>query len=157
MRAMQIEEISMRIMGLDYGTKTIGVAISDPLCYTAQGIETITRKDPKNLIDSMKRIQELIATYQVTEILVGMPINMNNTEGERVQGTNYFVNKLKNELEIPISTFDERLSTIAANRILEEANVQVHKRKDVIDKIAASLILQTYLDLRSNQKKKAEQ
>lgn len=143
----------MRIMGLDYGTKTIGIAISDPLCYTAQGIETITRKDPTNLIESMNRLKELIDEYDITEILVGMPINMNNTEGERVRGTNYFVNKLKNDLDVTISTFDERLSTIAANRILEEANVQAHKRKDVIDKIAAQLILQTYLDLLANKKK----
>lgn len=146
----------MRYMGLDYGTKTIGVAISDPLCYTAQGIETITRKDPKNLIDSMRRIKELIALYDVTNIVVGMPLNMNNTEGERVKGTQYFVNKLKNELEIEIDTFDERLSTIAANRILEEANVQNHRRKEVIDKIAATLILQTYMELQSNNRKNQE-
>lgn len=146
----------MRYMGLDYGTKTIGVAISDPLCYTAQGIETITRKDPTNLIDSMRRIQELIDAYQIDCIVVGMPINMNNTEGERVKGTNYFVNKLRKEFNVEVDTFDERLSTISANRILEESNVHSSKRKDVIDKIAATIILQTYMDLRSNQNKQLD-
>jgi len=147
----------MRIMGLDYGTKTIGVAISDPLCYTAQGIETIVRKDATNLIESMRRLKELIDAYQVTEIVVGMPINMNNTEGERVQGTNYFVEKLRRDFGLVVSTFDERLSTMAANRILDEANVQEHKRKAVIDKIAATIILQTYMDLKSNKEAKEAQ
>lgn len=143
----------MRYMGLDYGTKTIGVAISDPLCYTAQGIETITRKDPKNLIESMQRIKALIEAYHIDRIVVGMPINMNNTEGERAKGTNYFVEKLRRELDVEVDTFDERLSTISANRILKEANVHSTKRKEVIDKIAATIILQTYMDLKSNSNK----
>lgn len=146
----------MRIMGLDYGTKTIGVAISDPFGWTAQGIETITRKDSTNLINSMERISELVKEYNITHIVVGLPKNMNNTEGERVEGTMYFVNKLRRELDIEISTFDERLTTVAADRLLDEAMVPQSKRKAVIDKIAATFILQMYLDLNSKHSNKSD-
>jgi len=141
----------MRILGLDYGTKTIGVAICDPFGWTAQGLETITRQDPRNLIDSIKRIKELIDEYNVEKIIVGLPKNMNNTEGERVKSTMYFVNRICRELEIEVETFDERLSTVAAERILIEAQVRRENRKEYIDKIAASIILQTYLDSVSNK------
>lgn len=136
----------MRILGLDYGTKTIGVAISDALGWTAQGLETITRQDPRNLIASIDRVREIIEEYEVTKIVVGLPINMNNTEGERVKSTMYFVNRIAKELDIEVETFDERLSTVSAERILMEGNVRRENRKDHIDKIAASIILQTYLD-----------
>lgn len=141
----------MRILGLDYGTKTIGVAISDPLGWTAQGIETIKRVDPRNLIDSIKRIKEIVDEYQVDKIIVGLPKHMNNSEGERVKSTMYFVNRLSKELEIEVDTFDERLSTVSAERILIEGNVRRENRKDVIDKVAATLILQTYLDSLGNK------
>jgi len=136
----------MRILGLDYGTKTIGVAVSDPLGWTAQGIETITRMDPRNLILSMKRISELIDEYKVEKIVVGLPKNMNNTDGERVRSTMYFIHKLEDIFELPVETMDERLSTVAAERILIEGKVRRENRKEYIDKIAASIILQTYLD-----------
>ncbi len=136
----------MRVLGLDYGTKTIGVAVSDPLGWTAQGVETITRTDPRNLIDSMKRIEAIIKDYEVETIIVGMPLNMNNTEGDRVTGTKYFMNKLEKTFELPVIGVDERLSTVSAERILMEGNVRRENRKDHIDKIAASIILQTYLD-----------
>ncbi len=144
----------MRVLGLDYGTKTIGIAISDPLGWTAQGLETITRQDPRNLIDSIKRISELCQEYKVETIVVGLPKHMNNSEGERVKSTLYFVNRLRKELEIEVDTFDERLSTVAAERILIEGNVRRENRKDYIDKVAASIILQTYLDTLDNKKKK---
>lgn len=144
----------MRILGLDYGTKTIGVAISDPLGWTAQGLETITRVDPRNLIDSIKRISELCQEYQVDIIVVGLPKNMDNSEGERAISTMYFVNRLKKELEINVLTYDERLSTVAAERILIEGNVRRENRKTYIDKVAASIILQAYLDTIDNKTKK---
>ncbi len=136
----------MRILGLDYGSKTIGVAISDPLGCTAQGLETIKRQDPRNLIASINRLRELVNEYKVDKIIVGLPKNMNNTEGERVKSTMYFVNRISKELEIEVDTYDERLSTVSAERILIEGQVRRENRKEYIDKIAASIILQTYLD-----------
>ncbi len=138
----------MRIMGLDYGSKTIGVAISDSLGWTAQGIETISRQDPGNLIESIKRLKALIDEYEVELIVVGLPKHMNNDLGERVDRTLYFVRRLERELEIRVETFDERLSTVAAERVLTEGKVRKEDHKKYIDKIAASLILQTYLDLK---------
>lgn len=138
----------MRIMGLDYGSKTIGVAISDSLGWTAQGIETISRQDPGNLIESIKRLKALIDEYEVDLIVVGLPKHMNNDLGERVDRTLYFVRRLERELEIRVETFDERLSTVAAERVLTEGKVRKEDHKKYIDKIAASLILQTYLDLK---------
>lgn len=136
----------MRVLGLDYGTKTIGVAVSDPLGWTAQGLETINRTDPRNLIASMERIGEIISEYEIETIIVGMPLNMNNTEGERVAGTKYFMNKLEKTYELPVIPVDERLTTVSAERILIEGSVRRENRKEHIDKIAASIILQTYLD-----------
>ncbi len=141
----------MRIMGLDYGSKTIGVAISDPLGWTAQGIETITRKDPGNLIASLERLVELVESYEIERVVVGMPLNMDNTSGERVDRTTYFIKRLEKVLSVPIETMDERLSTMSAERILIEGGVRRENRKEHIDKIAATLILQTYLDKLSNQ------
>jgi putative Holliday junction resolvase len=135
-------------MGLDYGSKTIGVAISDSLGWTAQAIETITRQDPGNLIESIKRLKMLIDEYEVELIVVGLPKHMNNDLGERVDRTLYFVRRLERELGILVETFDERLSTVAAERVLTEGKVRKEDHKKYIDKIAASLILQTYLDLK---------
>jgi putative Holliday junction resolvase len=135
-------------MGLDYGSKTIGVAISDSFAWTAQGIETISRQDSGNLIESIKRLKTLIDEYNVELIVVGLPKHMNNDLGERVDRTLYFVRRLERELEIPVETFDERLSTVAAKRLLTEGKVRKEDHKKYIDKIAASLILQTYLDLK---------
>lgn len=142
----------MRIMGLDYGTKTIGVAISDGLGWTAQGIETITRRQESDLKPSIARLIELCEAYDVHKIIVGLPKNMDNTEGERVRSTEYFVGRLSQGTEIPIEYVDERLSTISADRILEEGEVRRDKRKEHIDKIAACFILQSYLDTVNNQK-----
>ncbi len=137
-------------MGLDYGSKTIGVAMSDPLGWTAQGIETISRQDPGNLIDSIKRLKSLVDEYEVELIVVGLPKHMNNDLGERADRTLYFVKRIERELGIPVATFDERLSTVAAERVLTEGNVRKTEQKKYIDKVAAALILQTYLDLKRN-------
>ena len=131
----------MRIMGLDFGSKTTGVAVSDPLGITAQGIETITRKDENKLRQTCARIEELIREYEVGTIVLGYPKNMNNTLGERVEKTLAF-----KEMR------DERLTTNAAEQILIESGVRRENRKSVIDKIAAVLILQGYLDLQAQGK-----
>lgn len=136
----------MRILGLDFGSKTVGVAVSDGLLLTAQGIETIERKDENKLRKTCARIEELIAEYEITEIVLGLPKNMNNTEGERVKKTKAFGEMLERRTGLPVHYWDERLTTVAAEQILMESGVRRENRKAVIDKVAAGLILQGYLD-----------
>lgn len=136
----------MRLMGLDYGSKTVGVAISDPFGWTAQPIETIERKDEANLVSTVERLKELIEANEVGKIILGLPKNMNNTEGERAEITRKFERRLIREFELEVVMWDERLSTMGAGRILNEAGVHKKKQKKVIDKMAAVLILQSYLD-----------
>ena len=136
----------MRILGLDFGSKTVGVAVSDGLLLTAQGVETIERKDENKLCKTCARIEELIAEYEITEIVLGLPKNMNNTEGERVEKTKAFGEMLERRTGLPVHYWDERLTTVAAEQILMESGVRRENRKAVIDKVAAGLILQGYLD-----------
>ena len=136
----------MRILGLDFGSKTVGVAVSDGLLLTAQGVETIERKDESKLRKTCARIEELIAEYEVTEIVLGLPKNMDNTEGERVEKTKAFGEMLERRTGLPVHYWDERLTTVAAEQILMESGVRRENRKAVIDKVAAGLILQGYLD-----------
>ena len=136
----------MRILGLDFGSKTVGVAVSDGLLLTAQGVETIERKDENKLRKTCARIEELIAEYEITEIVLGLPKNMNNTEGERVEKTKAFGEMLERRTGLPVHYWDERLTTVAAEQILMESGVRRENRKAVIDKVAAGLILQGYLD-----------
>lgn len=136
----------MRILGLDYGSKTLGVAVSDPFGWTAQGIETINRKDENNLKSTIGRLVDIINEYNIEKIVLGLPKNMNNTSGERVDRTLYFKNRLMREFSIPVETWDERLSTIGAKRSLLEADLSRKKQSKVIDKMAAVFILQGYLD-----------
>jgi putative Holliday junction resolvase len=136
----------MRILGLDYGMKTIGVAVSDPFGWTAQGIEIIRREEENNLKKSIARLKEICDEYGVESIVLGYPKNMNNTEGERVEKTRVFKKRIEKELKLPVELWDERLSTVGAERILLEADVSRAKRKKVIDKMAAVFILQGYLD-----------
>ena len=136
----------MRILGLDFGSKTVGVAVSDGLLLTAQGVETIERKDENKLRKTCARIEELIAEYEVTEIVLGLPKNMDNTEGERVEKTKAFGEMLERRTGLPVHYWDERLTTVAAEQILMESGVRRENRKAVIDKVAAGLILQGYLD-----------
>lgn len=132
-------------MGLDVGNKTIGVAISDPLLLTAQGLKTISRESNKRDIEE---IEDIINKYKITKIIVGFPKNMNNTIGPQGEKVLSFVDKLKKRVNIDIILEDERLTTMAAERILIEGDVSRKNRKKVIDKVAASYILQTYLDRR---------
>ena len=136
----------MRIMGLDYGSKTVGVAISDALGFTAQGIETIGIAQAGKLRKTFARIEELIDQYEVDRIVLGYPKNMNNTEGERCAATNEFKEKLEKRTGLPVILWDERQTTISAERVLQESGVRREHRKEYIDKIAAVFILQGYLD-----------
>ncbi|MGV7117881.1 Holliday junction resolvase RuvX [Paenibacillus kyungheensis] len=138
----------MRILGLDYGDRKIGVAISDAFGWTAQGVEVIDRKRTKD-VDA--RIVELIRELEVTEIVVGLPKNMNGSVGPRGQLSMEFAENLKESVQLPVHLWDERLTTVSAERTLIEADVSRKKRKQVVDKMAASLILQNYLDAKSKR------
>ena len=140
----------MRIMGLDYGSKTIGVAISDPLGLTAQGIEIIRREDENKLRKSLRRIEELISEYQVEEIVLGFPKNMNNTIGDRAQKSLELKEMLERRCGLPVIMWDERLTTVEANRTLMESSVRRENRSKYVDMIAAVFILQGYLDAKAN-------
>jgi len=136
----------MRIMGLDYGSKTVGVAISDSLLLTAQGIETIERKEENKLRKTLARIEALIKEYEVERIVLGLPLNMNDTVGERAERTLEFKAMLERRTGLEVILWDERLTTVEAEQILIESNVRREERKKYIDKIAAGFILQGYLD-----------
>mgnify|MGYP002509475300 FL=1 len=136
----------MRILGLDFGSRTVGVAVSDGLLLTAQGVETIERKEENKLRKTCARIEELIKEYEVGTIVLGLPKNMNNTEGERVAKTKEFGEMLKRRTGLSVVYWDERLTTVAAEQALMESGVRRENRKAVIDKVAACLILQGYLD-----------
>lgn len=133
-------------MGLDYGSKTVGVAVSDRLGWTAQGVETIKREKENKLRRTLARIEELIASYEVTKIVLGLPKNMNNTEGERAEKAREFQEMLQRRTGLPVVLWDERLSTVSAEAVLIEAGVRRENRKEYVDKIAAVYILQGYLD-----------
>ncbi|KKB36376.1 Holliday junction resolvase RuvX [Bacillus thermotolerans] len=135
----------MRVMGLDVGSKTIGIAISDELGWTAQGIETI-RIDEENNNFGLDRIESLCGQYEVGKFVVGLPKNMNNTIGPRGEASQAFAEKLEKRFSLPVVLWDERLTTMAAERVLLEADVSRKKRKKVIDKMAAVMILQGFLD-----------
>jgi len=143
----------MRIMGLDFGSKTVGVAISDPLLITAQGIEIIRRKEENKLRQTLARIEELIGQYEVEKIVLGQPKHMNGTEGVRVELTEEFKEKLERRTGLPVILWDERLTTVAADKTMMEAGVRREHRKEYVDMIAATFILQGYLDYLSNQAK----
>ena len=136
----------MRVMGLDVGSKTVGVAISDPLGFTAQGVEIIKINEEAKEF-GFDSLGELVKEYQVDKFVVGLPKNMNNTEGPRVEASKAYGDKIKEIFNLPVDYQDERLTTVQAERMLvEQADVSRDKRKKVIDKLAAQLILQNYLD-----------
>ncbi|MBM6826092.1 Holliday junction resolvase RuvX [Mordavella massiliensis] len=136
----------MRIMGLDYGSRTVGVAVSDPLKITAQAVETITRKDENKLRRTCARIEELIDEYQVEKIVLGLPKHMNNDIGDRAEKSIEFGRMLERRTGLEVVMWDERLTTVEAERTLIENKVRRENRKKYVDQIAAVFILQGYLD-----------
>lgn len=141
----------MRILGLDYGSKTVGVAVSDPLGFTAQGVEIIRRKSENKMRQTLARIEELIAQYQVEKIVLGLPKNMNNTLGDRAEKSLELKETLERRTGLPVVIWDERLTTVSANRVLMETGVRRENRKEHVDEIAAVFILQGYLDYLANK------
>ncbi len=136
----------MRIMGLDFGSKTVGVAVSDQLMITAQGVEIIRRKEENKLRKTYARIEELIKEYDVGLIVLGYPKNMNNTIGDRAQKTEEFCENLKRRTGLEVVLWDERLTTVAADRAMYEGRLNREERKEYVDMIAATFILQGYMD-----------
>ena len=141
----------MRIMGLDYGSRTVGVAVSDPLKITAQAVETITRKDENKLRRTCARIEELIDEYQVEKIVLGLPKHMNNDIGDRAEKSIEFGRMLERRTGLEVVMWDERLTTVEAERTLIENKVRRENRKKYVDQIAAVFILQGYLDSIRNE------
>ena len=141
----------MRIMGLDFGSKTVGVAISDPLFLTAQGIEIVRRKAPGKLRQTLARINELKEEYEVGKIVLGFPKNMNNTEGERCEKTLEFKEMLEKRTGLEVVLWDERLTTVEADRTMMQVGIRRENRKAYVDELAAIFILQGYLDYQSRQ------
>ncbi|MBQ7582247.1 MAG: Holliday junction resolvase RuvX [Lachnospiraceae bacterium] len=136
----------MRIMGLDYGSKTIGVAISDPLLITAQGVEIIRRDSENKIRKSLARIEELIAEYEVSKIVLGYPKNMDDSIGERAVKTEEFRERLERRTGLEVILWDERLTTVEAEEIMNESGIRREDRAKYVDEIAAMLILQEYLE-----------
>lgn len=138
----------MKIMGLDFGSRTVGVAVSDALCLTAQPYETIVRKSENKLRQTLARIEAIAAAEEVGTIVLGLPKHMNGTEGERAEKTKEFQEMLARRSGLPVVLWDERLTTVAAERVLMESGVRREHRKEFVDQIAAAMILQGYLDAR---------
>lgn len=139
----------MRIMGLDFGAKTVGVALSDELLITAQGLEIIRRDSEKRLRRTLARLDEIISEYGVTEIVLGYPKLLDGSEGERCEKTKAFQADLKRRTGLPVTLWDERLTTVAADRAMDEAGLSFTEKKEHVDRIAAELILQGFLESRS--------
>jgi putative Holliday junction resolvase len=136
---------SLRILGLDYGSKTVGVAMTDPMGITVQPFKTILRDRESKLRKTLSEIQKIVSDYDVEKIVVGLPLNMDDTEGERARETRTFVEKLKLRVTVPVEFADERLTTMEAAEILDESGIKRCEQKKVIDQVAAQLILEQYL------------
>ena len=138
-------------MGLDLGSNTVGVGVREPLLITAQGLEIIRRKDENKLRQTLARIEQLIEEYEVSEIVLGLPKHMNDTLGDRAELSLAFQDKLERRTGLPVTMWDERLTTVAADRTMMEAGIRREHRREYVDKIAAVFILQGYLDYRANK------
>ena len=142
----------MRIMGLDYGSKTVGVALSDELLITAQGLEIIRRESENKIRKTLQRIEEIVKDYKVEKIVLGLPKNMNNTMGDRALKSLEFKEMLERRCNIPVEMWDERLSTVEAHKTMITTGVRREERSKYVDTIAAMFILQGYLDLERNKR-----
>ncbi len=136
---------SPRILGLDVGSKTIGLAVSDPLGITAQGLETIRRQNKRLDFEQLERV---IREYQVTEIVVGLPLRMSGVEGIQAEKMQGFAEQLRRRFQLPVHLWDERLSSAQANRVLRDSEMSIKRRGEVVDRLAAVLILQSWMDHR---------
>lgn len=147
----------IKLLGLDYGSVTVGVAVSDDLFMTAQGLEVIRRKQENKQRQTFQRIEQLIAERKVNAIVLGYPKHMDNSIGERAMKSEAFAADLRRRTGLPVILWDERLSTVAAHRVLDEGNLSYEKKSEVVDKIAATFILQSYMDYISNNEEKRKE
>ena len=136
----------MRTLGLDYGSKTVGVAVTDPLGLTAQGVEIIRRQKENHLRKTYQRIRELCEQYDVEKIVLGLPLNMDDTMGDRAEKTLEFKKELERRLSVPVLLVDERLTTVEAIEVMDEAGIKVSDREKYVDMIAATIILKDYMN-----------
>jgi len=136
----------VRTLGLDYGSKTVGVAVTDPLGLTAQGVEIIRRQKENHLRKTYQRIRELCEQYDVEKIVLGLPLNMDDTMGDRAEKTLEFKNELERRLSVPVLLVDERLTTVEAIEIMDDAGIKISEREKYVDMIAATIILQDYMN-----------
>ena len=136
----------MRTLGLDFGSKTVGVAVTDPLGLTAQGVEIIRRQKENHLRKTYQRIRELCEQYDVEKIVLGLPLNMDDTMGDRAEKTLEFKKELERRLSVPVLLVDERLTTVEAIEIMDDAGIKVGDREKYVDMIAATIILQDYMN-----------
>ena len=136
----------MRTLGLDYGSKTVGVAVTDPLGLTAQGVEIIRRQKENHLRKTYQRIRELCEQYDVEKIVLGLPLNMDDTMGDRAEKTLEFKKELERRLSVPVLLVDERLTTVEAIEIMDDAGIKISEREKYVDMIAATIILQDYMN-----------
>ena len=136
----------MRTLGLDYGSKTVGVAVTDPLGLTAQGVEIIRRQKENHLRKTYQRIKELCEQYDVEKIVLGLPLNMDDTMGDRAEKTLEFKKELERRLSVPVFLVDERLTTVEAIEIMDDAGIKISEREKYVDMIAATIILQDYMN-----------
>lgn len=139
----------MRILGIDYGDSRIGIAVSDPMGWTAQGLETIKSKD--SLKKALERIREIILQYEIKDIVIGYPLNMNGTAGPRTERTEAFIKKLQQLGDFNIIKWDERLTTVSAHRAMNELGIKASNKKNIVDTMSAVFILQGYLDRQSKK------
>lgn len=137
----------MRILGIDYGDARIGVAVSDPMGWTAQGLETIKSKE--SMKKAIERILEIIKQYEIKDIVIGYPLNMNGTAGPRTERTEAFIKKLQDLGDFNIVKWDERLTTVSAHRAMNELGIKASNKKNIVDTMSAVFILQGYLDRKS--------
>jgi putative Holliday junction resolvase len=137
-----------RLLGLDFGTKTIGLAVSDPLGITAQGLPTLRRKNKRSDLDALAHV---IAEYSVSEIVIGLPLRMSGVEGIMAEKVHEFVTVLRKRFELPVHLWDERLTSAEANRVLRSSEMSIKRRGEVVDRLAAVLILQSFMEARRHQ------
>jgi putative holliday junction resolvase len=140
------EQPHRRILGLDVGTKTIGLAVSDPLGITAQGLETIRKKNKRT---DFEQLEKLIQKYQIAEVVVGYPLRMSGSEGIQAEKMQRFAEELRQRFQLPVHLWDERLTSAQANRVLRETEMSIKRRSEVVDRMAAVLILQSWIDARA--------
>ena len=152
-REVRNPEQPPRLLALDFGSKTIGLAVSDPLGFTAQGLPTLRRSNKRNDLDHLRRV---VRRYGVSELVMGLPLRMSGSEGIQSGKVQAFAEELRRRFKLPVHVFDERLTSVEANRVLRETDMSIRRRAEVVDQLAAVLILQSFLEFRKAKTSSAD-